>query len=115
MSPRWALHSLRWSYCAFIAAASLIAAQTALRGHGEGSHGAHLVLALAAAELFAALAFALEPAELIAGAGLLLVYAIAGTISILSADWLAVLRFIFYGATVAYIVVAHRNLVARPK
>ena len=84
MSPCWALRGFRWSYCAFIAAASLIAAQSALQGHAEGAHGAHFVLILAAAETIAALTLILEPAELIAGAALLLIYAIAGAISIVS-------------------------------
>ena len=111
MSPRWTLRSLRWSYCAFIAAASITAMRSAMQGHGEGSHGALLILALATTETIAALALLIEaePVELIACVVLLIVYAIAGVISILSGDWLAVLRFIFYAVTAIYIVIAHRN------
>jgi hypothetical protein len=109
MSPRWTLRGLRWSYCAFIAGASSIAMRSAMQGHGEGSHGAQMILALAATETIAALALLLEPVELIACAVLLIVYAIAGVLSILSADWLAVLRFIFYGVTATYIVITHRK------
>ena len=111
MSPRWTLRGLRWSYCAFITAASSIAMHSAMLGHGEGSHGALMILALAATETIAALALLLElePVELIACAVLLVVYAIAAVISILSADWLAVLRFIFYGVTATYIVITHRR------
>ena len=110
MSARWELRGLRWSYCAFIAAASITAAASALRGLGEGSHSPHMILALAATETVAALALAIEPGELIACAVLLLVYLIAGVVSVLSADWLAVLRFIFYGVTATYIVLASRAI-----
>jgi hypothetical protein len=98
------LRSLRWTYCVFIAAASMTAAQGALHGHGEGSHGAHTLLALAITETVASIALLMEPVELFGCAGLLLVYAVAAVVSLASADWLAVLRFIFYGATAIHIV-----------
>ena len=106
---RWTLRALRWSYCVFIAAASVIAAESAVHGHGEGSHGARMILALAVTETIAALALAIERVELVACAVLLLVYTVAGVVSALSADWVAVLRFIFYGVTAAYIVLASRT------
>ena len=106
MSPRWALRCLRWSYCAFIVAASGIAMQAALQGHGEVQLGPRHIVVLAAVEIIAAVAFLLEPVELIACAVLLVVYLVAGALSILAGDWIAVLRFIFYGATAAYIVFA---------
>jgi hypothetical protein len=106
MSEVWALRSLRWSYCAFIAAASALALQLALHGQGEGTHGAHMVLALASTETIAALAFLFAPAQRVACAVLIVVYAIATVLSVLSVDWLAVLRFVFYGVTAVYIVIA---------
>jgi hypothetical protein len=108
LSARWALRGLRWSYCAFIGAASITAAESALHGQGEGSHGPQMILALAVTETMAALALAIEPVELIACVVLLLVYSVAGVVSVLSADWVAVLRFIFYGVTATYIVLASR-------
>src|SRR5580700_9988344 len=104
MNSRWALRGLRWSYCVFIAAASIVTAHSALQGHGGGSHGPHLILALAASETVAALALAVEPIELFACGLLLAVFTIAGVVSVVSADWLAVLRFIYYAATASYIV-----------
>ena len=104
------LRGLRWSYCAFIVAASMTTAQSALHGQGEGSHGSHMILALASTETLAALALAIEPVQLTAFSVLLLVYSIACFVSVQSADWTAVLRFIFYAATAAYIVLASRNV-----
>jgi hypothetical protein len=108
MSQRWMLRGLRWSYCVFIAAASITTAESALGGQGEGSASPQIILALASIEAFAALALAIEPVELVACSALLLVYSIAGVVSALSADWEAVLRFVFYAATAIYIVLASR-------
>jgi hypothetical protein len=108
MNLRWTLRGLRWSYCAFIAAASLVAVRSALQGHDEGSHGAQTILALAMTEAIAAIALAIKPAEIVACIALLLVYSVAAVMSILSAEWLAVLRFTFYGVTAAYIVLTSR-------
>jgi hypothetical protein len=105
---RHALRALRWSYCAFIAAASITAAQSALHGHREGAQGPQFVLALGVTETMAAIAFAIEPVEVIGCAALLLVYCVAGVVSAVSADWVAILRFIFYAVTAAYIVLASR-------
>lgn len=103
------LRGLRWSYCVFIATASITTAESALHGQGEGSHGSQMILALASTETLAALALAIEPVELAACGALLLVYSIACVVSVLSADWKAVLRFIFYAVTAAYIVLASRS------
>ena len=108
MTPRWILRGLRWSYCVFITAASMATAESALQGHGEGSHGPNLIMALATTETVAALAFAIEPIQLFACGVLLAVYTIAGVVSVVSADWLAVLRFVFYAATAIYIVLTSR-------
>jgi hypothetical protein len=108
MSPRWMLRGLRWSYCIFITAASITTAESALGGQGEGSHGPQTILALASIEACAALALAIEPIELVACGVLLLVYTIASVVSVLSADWEAVLRFVFYAATAIYIVLVSR-------
>jgi hypothetical protein len=105
---RFALRALRWSYCAFIAAASIAAAQSALHGYREGTPGSRIILALAVTETMAAIAFALEPVEVIGCAALLLVYCVAGVVSAVSGDWVAILRFIFYAVTAAYIVLAAR-------
>jgi hypothetical protein len=109
VNPHWTLRGLRWSYCAFIALASLVAAQSALAGHGEGAHGGHAIFALAVTEASAAVALLIEPLELIACATLLLVFSVAAVVSIASSEWLAVLRFIFYGATATHIVLASRT------
>jgi hypothetical protein len=114
MSLRWTLRGLRRSYCAFIAAASITAAESALHGQGEGSHGAQMILALAVTETVAAIALAIERVELVALPVLLLVYSVALVVSVLSADWVAVLRFIFYAVTATYIVLASRAIKGSP-
>jgi hypothetical protein len=112
-SSRWLLRGLRWSYCVFIAAASIATAQSVLHGHVDDSHGPHWILALAITETIAIALLAIEPAELLGCAVLLAVFSIAGVVSLVSADWLAVLRFIYYAATAIYIVLTSRmNTVA---
>jgi hypothetical protein len=105
----WALRSLRWAYVAFIAAASAAAIQSGLRGAGEGSHSGHFVLALAIPELVAALAFLVEPLEVVACGVLLVVYVVAGAVSLASGDYLAPLRFLYFAATAVLIVSAQRH------
>jgi hypothetical protein len=100
---------LRWSYVAFIAGASGVAANASAHGMGEGRHGASGVLALAIPELLAALAFLVERIEVAACAVLLLIYAAATVLSLESEDGLALLRFFFFAVTAFYIVRAHRN------
>jgi hypothetical protein len=72
------LRALRWSYCAFITAAGVTAAASALHGQGEGSHAASMILTLAVAETIAVIALAIERVDLVASAALLLVYFVAG-------------------------------------
>jgi hypothetical protein len=96
-SGRHALRGLRWSYSTFISAASIAAA-----------HGPKVIVALAVTETLAAIAFAIEPAEVCACGVLLLVYCVAGIVSAVSGDWVAILRFIFYAVTATYIVLVSR-------
>ena len=56
MSPRWMLRGLRWTYCVFIAAASITAAGSTLHGLHEGSLHPQMILALAGTEAVAAVA-----------------------------------------------------------
>jgi hypothetical protein len=102
------LRGLRWTYCVFVAAASIAAAASALHGLHEGTHHPQMILALASTETVAVLALAIEPIEVIGCAGLLVVYLIAGVVSAFSADLIGVLRFIFYAAVATYIVRASR-------
>lgn len=115
MSGVWALRGLRWAYVAFIAAASAMAVRAGMQGNGEGSHDAYVVLVLAIPELIAALAFLVGPVEVAACAVLVLVYAAATALSLASGDWLALLRFFFYGTTAIYIVLANRSILARQR
>jgi hypothetical protein len=103
------LRGLRWSYCVFIAAASITAAASTLHGLHEGSLHPQMILALAGTEAVAAVALAIEPIEVIACAVLLVVYLIAAVVSVFSADLTGVLRFIFYAAAATYIVLASRT------
>ena len=112
MSPAWPLRILRWSYVAFIAGASAVAANASVHGRGEANHRASVVLTLAIAELIAAFAFLVERIEVATCMVLLLVYAVATVLSLESQDLLAPLRFFFFAVTAFYIVHAHRNLPA---
>ena len=113
MNSVWALRTFRWTYVAFIAAASGVAVHAGLLGMGEARHGAHTVLALAIPEVVAALAFLIEPIELAACAVLLLIYAAATVLSLAASDFLAPLRFLYFAATAVFIVHQHRREVAR--
>jgi hypothetical protein len=108
MSDLWLLRALRWSYVAFITAASVAALRSVVQGGGESHHGAH-VLALAGVEALAAAAFLIEPIELIACSVLLLVYLAATALSVAAGDLLAPLRFCYFAATAIFIVLAHRK------
>jgi len=110
MNAVWMLRVLRWAYVAFISAASGIAVDAGAHGRGEGKHGASVVLALAIPELIAALAFLVEPLEVAACVVLLVVFAAAGILSLMSGDVLAPLRFLYFAATAFYIVQARCNL-----
>ncbi|HLI65439.1 MAG TPA: hypothetical protein VKU90_03660 [Caulobacteraceae bacterium] len=102
MSDAWALRLLRWSYCAFIAWAS---AQVFITGEGQ-----HEPLApwLAGIEIAAIAAFLFDRLQVAAAAALLIVYAVAAAATTLQGE--PPLRFLFYAATAAYILVAHRRL-----
>jgi hypothetical protein len=105
-----ALRALRWAYVAFILFASAQTFASAWQMHVASTHAhAHatvLVLILAGSEVLAAGAFLIEPCELVAGGFLLVIYAAAGLVASLEGD--VPLRFVYYGATAAYIVYAHR-------
>jgi predicted metal-binding membrane protein len=100
MTPTWTLRLLRWSYCAFIAWAS---AQTFLSA--LGAHDLHAKL-LSGVEMAAITALLFPPIELVAAAVLLIVYAIASVLTVLSGE--PPVRFVFYGVTALYIVWASR-------
>jgi hypothetical protein len=100
----WPQRTLRWTYVAFICAASGLAIQSALGGAGEGRHAPRIVLVLAVPELLAAAALLIRPAERVACAALLAIYAVAGIVSVTSGDLLAPLRFLYYAATAISVV-----------
>jgi hypothetical protein len=100
MSEVRALRALRWCYIAFIAYAS---AQTYFGAH----HDLHAVV-LSSVEFSAALAFLIEPFEVIACVVLLLVFGVAAVITLAETE--VPVRFFYFAATAAYIVFAHRRL-----
>lgn len=102
------LRSLRWAYVAFISAASGVAIAKGLHGTGEAKHAAFVVLALAIPELLAALSLLVERIEVAACGVLLLVYAAASVLSLVSGDFLAPLRFVYFAVTAVYIVYQNR-------
>ena len=107
MSMPTALAVFRAIYVAFIVTASLA---TLLRekAPGQPAHAgfSHLTI-LASVEIAAALLFLFRRSEIWACAILLAVYAIATAISVTLGDWS--LRFLYYGATAVFIVIAARN------
>jgi len=107
MSLPTALAMFRAIYVAFIVTASLA---TLLRERAPG-HPAHAgfshQIILASVEIVAALLFLFRRSEIWACAILLAVYVIATAISVTFGDWS--LRFLYYGATAAFIVIAARN------
>jgi hypothetical protein len=109
MSDVWALRLLRWSFVLFLVASSLAT------WHGEGHHGdgGPLLPALAGIECLSALAFAIEPWEIVAGAVLLAVFVTAAVLSIHAGDRLPV-RFVFYAAALLYILRARRRFEHMP-
>ena len=109
MSTAWPLRTLRWTYVAFIAAASAMAIRSAHAGAGEGHHPAGFVLFLAVPELIAAVALLVRPVERFACAVLVAVYVAAGVVSATSGDIVAPLRFLYYAATAIVIVAAGRD------
>lgn len=103
------LNIYRWVYVVFIVFASgrTFLSADSLSAH-QGAHGAfgaaHLKV-LAAAEIVAAIAFLAKPIERIAGAALIVIYAIAATISIAFGEIPA--HLFFYAATVLFLVRAN--------
>jgi hypothetical protein len=102
MSEVWALRVLRWSYCAFIASASL---QTFLQARGDRDVHA---LILSSVEIAAIAAFLFVPLEVIACGVLLIVYAIAATLTAAMHHDIP-LRFVYFATTAVYIVIASRR------
>lgn len=98
----WALRALRWSYCAFIAWASL---QTFLSPHA--GHDLHALL-LSSVELLAIIAFLFESVEWPAAIVLIAVYTIAAIVTILAGEM--PIRFVYLAVTAFYIVYARRRL-----
>jgi hypothetical protein len=99
VSETWALRLLRWSYCAFIAWASV---RTFVEARAE--HDFH-PLVLSGVEIAAIAAFLFTPLETIACAVLLVVYAIAAVLTMAAHEDLP-LRFVYFAMTAVYIVIA---------
>lgn len=110
MNPVWTLRALRWSYAAFISAASGIAIARSLHETGNSGHEGSFVFALAITELLAAVAFFAERIEIAACAVLLAVFVTATILSLQAGDFLAVLRFVYFAMTAVYIVHQRRNM-----
>lgn len=102
MSEVWALRGLRWSYCAFIAWASL---QTFAQARGDRDVHA---LILSSVEIIAIAAFLFAPLEVIACGVLLIVYAIASALTV-TAHHDIPLRFVYFAMTAVYLVIASRS------
>jgi hypothetical protein len=97
---KWELRALRWSYCAFIAWASL---ETFLEA--RVTHEAH-ALWLSGLEMLAIVAFLFPAVETPACALLIVIYIIAGLLTALQGT--PPFRFIYYGMTAFYLVLASR-------
>ncbi len=96
----WPLRILRWSFCAYIAWASL---QTFLEA--RASDDLHAVL-LSGVELLAVAAFLFERSAVLACAVLVAVFAIAATFTAIGGQM--PLRFLYFAATAVYLVLAQR-------
>jgi hypothetical protein len=96
----WPLRALRWIYCAFIAWSSV---QTFIEARRV--YDTHALL-LSLAELAAIVAFLFRALEIPALVILIAVFAIAATMTSLAGE--LPLRFLFFGATAAFIVCASR-------
>jgi hypothetical protein len=101
------LRLLRWVYCGFIAWSS---ARTYLEA--RTAHDLHPAL-LAGAEFVAIAAFLFRRLEIPARAVLVLIYAIAAVLVSLQGN--VPIRFLDYGATAIYIVVASRAQPAKDR
>jgi hypothetical protein len=102
----WPLRGLQWSYCAFIAWASL---DTFLGARVD--HDLHAII-LSSLELIAIAAFLFDRLAAPACVALCVVYAVATVITTLKGE--VPLVFLYYTATAIYIVTAQRELNKRP-
>lgn len=102
MSESWALRLLRWSYCAFIACASVRTFVEARAGHDLHA------FVLSGVEITAIAAFLFAPLETIACAVLLVVYAIAVVLTLVAHQDLP-LRFVYFATTAVYILIADQR------
>jgi hypothetical protein len=99
-SMLWSLRGLHWSYCAFIAWASLQTLHDA-----SSDHDVHALL-LSSAELIAIVAFLFDRLAALACAALCVVFAVATVITTLEGQ--VPLRFLYFAATAIYIMMAQR-------
>jgi hypothetical protein len=109
---RWPLtvQAFRLLYVAFIVVASattFTSAWGAMHATGHSAASPTFLAGLAAVEIVAALLFAFRRLEIPAGIALLITFAIAEVLSILSAE--VTLRFFFYAGTVLFILAAARR------
>jgi hypothetical protein len=80
-----------------------------------GAHGGHFAMAarpLASAEIVAALLFLFRRTQRLALAGLLAVFTMASVMAIIAGEM--PLRFVYYAATAAFIVLVDRRLDRKP-
>lgn len=106
---RWSLRALRWSFCAYIAWASLQTFMGARTGHDLHA------LVLSGAELLAIAAFLFERSALPACMALVAIFAIAAVLTTLEGQ--TPLRFLYFAATAVHIALAQRaptRLAAEP-
>jgi hypothetical protein len=101
-----ALRALHWSFCAYIAWASLQTFAQARTGHDL-----HAII-LSAAELLAIAAFLFARLALPACMALVAIFGLAAVITALQGQ--APVRFLYFAATAIYIAMAQRAAVAAP-
>ena len=107
----WALHGLRWSYCAFIAWSSLqtlLGTQAEL--HSPSGHAVH-ALFLSCLELLAIAAFLVDRLAIYACIVLTAVFAIAAMLAALEGQ--IPLRFVYFAATAISIASTLRDAAER--
>ncbi len=108
LSTPTALAIFRAIYVAFIVTASLTALHHEKPPGLPVLAGIPALMLLAGIEILAAILFLFRRSELTACLVLLAVYAVATVISASFGDWS--LRFVYYGATAIFIVMASRNV-----
>ena|SRR5579862_1855569 len=111
IAMKWSTSVLafRLLYVAFIVVASattLLSAWREMHAYGDKA-GPSLLFVLASVETAAALLFSFRKIEIPAGIALLSVFAVAEVLSIQSGE--VTLRFVFYAATVLFILAAARR------